>query len=166
MGEQTEPNPGPRRLREMAEALIESQSTMTLATAEDRRAWAAPVYYVFAGRTFYFFSTPDSRHIREAMAGSETAAAVFAASDSWREIRGLQMSGRVEGVSAGLEAIKGIQAYLRKYSFTQEFFKPGQRLDLHAFTERFRVKLYAFRPFLVLYLDNSIRFGFREEIHL
>ena len=74
------------------------------------------------------------------------------------------MSGCIESISPGLEAIEVIGAYLKRYTFTKEFFKPNESLDLGAFTKRFRVKLYTFRPSVAYYLDNQIRFGFKEKV--
>ncbi len=153
-------------LRDLAGKLIDSQSTMALATAENGKAWAAPVYYVFYEGAFYFFSAPDSRHIREASANNQASAAIYPFVTSWREICGIQMSGRIHKVKPGLKAIKALRAYVDKYPFTREFFDPGQDLDLESFGKRFRVRLYRFDPALVYYLDNRIRFGFREAIQL
>ncbi|MBE9544544.1 MAG: hypothetical protein IMF02_08640, partial [Proteobacteria bacterium] len=50
--------------------------------------------------------------------------------------------------------------------FTKEFFKENISLDLDTFAQRFGVKLYRFIPTLVYYLDNQIRFAFREEVTL
>lgn len=76
------------------------------------------------------------------------------------------MSGQMETVQARLGTIEVIRAYLKRFPFTKDFFKPGQALDLEAFAKRFKVKLYRFKPSLVYYMDNSIRFGFREEVLL
>ena len=65
-----------REITRLALALACEQNTMTLATACDNSAWAAPVYYVFDKTAFFFFSDPDSRHIREALAGGQAAAAI------------------------------------------------------------------------------------------
>jgi hypothetical protein len=59
-----------------------------------------------------------------------------------------------------------LRAYLKKYPFTTDFFKEKVPLDLDTFAERFGVKLYGFIPALVYYLDNRIRFAFREEVTL
>lgn len=152
--------------RTRAEGLIKEQSTMTLATSGKGEAWAAPVYYIYRKSSFYFFSDPSSRHIRESMESGQASAAIYADSTSWEGIRGIQMSGKVDQVQAGLEAVDAIRIYLRKFSFTKEFFKGGQSIDLDAFTKRFRVKLYRYTPALLYYMDNSIRFGFREEVRL
>ncbi len=153
-------------LRGLARSLIHEQSTLSLATARDGEAWAAPVYYVFHEGAFYFFSAPDSRHIEEALASGQASAAVYPFVSSWKEIRGLQMSGRIRKVKPGLKAVKAVRAYVDRYPFTREFFDPGQDLDLEAFGKRFRVRFYCFEPTLVYYMDNQIRFGFREAVEL
>jgi hypothetical protein len=162
----TKKTPDRLELTEMALRLVAGQNTLTLATADGGTAWAAPVYYVFVKSTFYFLSGPDSRHITEALKNSQASAAVHAAASTWKEIKGLQMTGQISAVNPGLEAVKVLRAYLKKYPFTTEFFKDNQSLDLGTFAERFGVKLYAFVPSLVYYLDNQIRFAFREEVTL
>jgi uncharacterized protein YhbP (UPF0306 family) len=158
--------PNGAELRRLAADLIESQSTMTLATAKAREAWAAPVYFVYSDTSFYFFSDPASRHIQESQASGQASSAISAKASSWVEIRGIQMSGRIELVPAGFEAIEAVKAYSKKFPFVKDFFSSGQLLDPAAFAKRFRVKLYRFKPDLIYYLDNGIRFGFREEITL
>ena len=161
-----EDSPSSAELKDRARDLIESQNTMTLATALKEQAWAAPVYYANLLFKFYFFSDPTSRHIREAMDSRQASAAVFEPASSWKGIRGIQMSGRIQSLSPGLEAVRALRAYLKKYPFTKEFFGKDQSLDLNAFITRFRVKLYRFEPSLLYYTDNSIRFSFRAEIPL
>ena len=150
----------------MARRLVAEQNTLTLATADGDTAWAAPVYYVFVKSTFYFLSGPDSRHISDALGSGQASAAVHAAASTWKEIKGLQMTGRIRAVKPGLEAARVLRAYLKKYPFTKDFFKDNLPLELDTFAERFGVKLYGFVPSLVYYLDNQIRFAFREEVTL
>jgi len=154
----------PENLHALAMELIDSQSTMSLATSADGKAWAAPVYYVFHDHEFFFFSSPDSRHIREALESGQASAAIYPFVSSWRDIRGIQMSGRVRKLGPGLKAVRAVRAYIAKYPFTREFFDPGEDLDLEGFGKRFRVRFYGFRPELVYYMDNRIKFSFREEI--
>jgi uncharacterized protein YhbP (UPF0306 family) len=158
--------PTSRELTAMARRLVDAQTTLTLATAEGDTAWAAPVYYVFVKPTFYFLSGPNSRHITEALRNGQASGAVHAAASTWKEIRGLQMTGRVRTVNPGLKAVQVLRAYLKKYPFTTNFFKENVSLDLDTFAERFGVKLYGFIPSLIYYLDNQIRFAFREEVTL
>ena len=162
----TDDQPGAAELRALAQELIQSQSTMTLATGKNSEAWAAPVYYVYHNAGFYFFSDPASRHIREALESGQASAAIHAPSFDWQDIRGMQMSGRVEHVAGKMEALKAVAAYLGRFPFAKDFFSAGVALDMAAFESRFRVKLYRFAPSLTYYLDNKIRFGFREEVEL
>ena len=166
MGDKEHTSLDDQGLKRLAMDLIEGQSTMTLATAKGDVAWSAPVYYVLFKSCFYFFSDPTSRHIEESLASGQASCSIYANASTWQEIRGIQMSGHVETVLPRLGAIEVIRAYLKKFPFTKDFFKPGQALDLEAFVKRFKVRLYRFKPTLVYYLDNSIRFGFREEVIL
>ena len=154
------------RYQEMALELINSQSTMSLATARDNRAWAAPVYYVYFKAAFYFFSSPDSRHIEEGMACEEVSAAIYPAVSSWQEIKGIQMSGSIKKAGLGFTAMGALRAYNSKYPFTKEFFKPGEALDLENFEKRFKVRFYCLVPSIIYYLDNQVEFGFRTEVVL
>jgi uncharacterized protein YhbP (UPF0306 family) len=155
-----------QELNDLAGRLASGQTTMTLATAKDDTAWAAPVYYVFFKSAFYFLSTPESRHVKEALENGRASAAIYASGSTWQEIRGLQMSGSIEPVEGSLEAFQVLRAYLKKFSFTKEFFKKNSSMDPESFWERFGVKLYQFKPSLVYYLDNRIRFAFREEVKI
>jgi uncharacterized protein YhbP (UPF0306 family) len=160
------PPPSQEDLRKLAEELIREQNTMTLSTAVKDVAWAAPVYYAHLAFMFYFFSDPGSRHIQEALASRQAAAAIFHQSSTWKEIRGIQMSGGLHPLSLGLESVRALRAYLKKFPFAQEFFSSGEKLDLDGFAKRFRVRLYRFQPELLYYMDNRIRFSFRERIEL
>ena len=160
------PAPTQEDLRKLAEELIREQNTMTLSTAAKDVAWAAPVYYANLGFRFYFFSDPSSRHIQEALASRQVSAAIFHQSSTWKEIRGIQMSGTLHPLSPGLESLRALRAYLGKFSFTQEFFGSGDKMDLDGFAKRFRVRFYRFQPALLYYMDNRIRFSFRESLKL
>ena len=146
--------------------LINSQTTMTLATSDGDSAWAAPVYYVYDRGIFYFFSDPASRHIQEGLAGGESSAAIHAPSKEWRDICGIQMSGEIERIPLGREAASAFGAYLKKYPFCKEFFSPGSVMNLETFVGRFKAKLYKFLPTRSYYQDNRIKFGHRELVDL
>jgi len=159
-------NSPPHDFKSSAQKLLREKATMTLATAHGDDPWAAPVYFVYRKGALYFFSDPGSRHITEALKTGRASAAVFEDSDSWREIKGLQMSGSVFRVHQGKEALEALVGYVRKFSFVKEFFKQGGEMNLAAFQQRFNVKLYCFKPRLIYYQDNSIKFGFRREVDL
>jgi uncharacterized protein YhbP (UPF0306 family) len=159
-----DPNAG--EISRLALDLIRRQRTMTLATTDGRGAWAAPVYYLYHENAFFFFSDPQSRHIRETSGGNRAAAAIHADGQGWRKIKGVQMSGLVRQASTGMAGARAVAAYLQRFPFTQDLFDPGAATNLAAFTKRFKVKLYRFDPQLVFYQDNGIRFGFRVQTRL
>jgi len=158
--------PNDEKLRSLAKELINGQSAMTVATGRSNIAWAAPVYYVLHTSDFYFFSDPKSRHIIEALESKQASVAIHAFASTWREIRGIQMSGRIQAVRTGIKAIQAIRAYLKKFPFAKEFFSDSESLDLTSFGKTFGVRLYKFRPDLIYYTDNRIHFGFRSKISL
>jgi uncharacterized protein YhbP (UPF0306 family) len=162
MKKNSEPNA--ETIGKLAVDFIRRQRTMTLATTNGTAAWAAPVYYQYHGNAFYFFSDPNSRHIRETSGDNRAAAAIHGEVEGWRGIKGVQMSGWVRKVSTGVAGARAVVAYLKKFPFITDFFDPGAAVDLAALTDRFSVRLYRFDPKLVFYQDNQIRFGFRVEV--
>jgi uncharacterized protein len=149
-----------------AKKLINEKLTMTLATASHDAAWAAPVYFVVWGDCFYFFSNPQSRHIIEALRSGQAAAAIYEESAQWEGLKGIQMSGKINVVSPGLEAINALGAYVKKFSLMNSFFADPGALNLEGLLSRFQARLYSLSPDLIYYMDNAISFGFREKIRL
>jgi uncharacterized protein YhbP (UPF0306 family) len=147
-------------------ALIRGGSTLTLATAAGNGPWSAPVYYVFLDGCFYFFSSPDSRHIREAAASGSAAASVFEAGDSWQTLKGLQMAGKIESVESAVRCLKVVTAYLQRYDFVRAFFTGRSSLTADDFFSRFRARLYAFLPEAVYFVDNRMGMGNRRQVNL
>lgn len=150
--------------RDAALALSQNESTLTLATADESGPWSAPVYYVCHRGRFYFFSSPQSRHIRQATDSGKAAASLFQAADSWQAIRGLQMVGALKRVQSMALSIKVIAIYLNRFAFVGDFFPDHPAPDLAAFFSRFKARLYAFTPTSVYYIDNRFGFGSRQRI--
>ena len=150
--------------REAAQALIQDESTLTLATAGEAGPWSAPVYYVCLDGRFYFFSSPESCHIRQAMASGGAAASLFHQADSWQAIRGIQMTGTLERIRSAALSMKAVVSYLKRFPFTREFFPDNPTPDPNAFFSRFKARLYAFTPTDIYYIDNRFGFGTRQRI--
>ena len=148
----------------LARQLIQSQKTLVLATA-DPEPWCAPVYYIYRNRRFYFFSSAASRHIEAAAASGRCAGAIFRDSDAWRQIEGLQMIGKLERISVGVEALRVFNAYVNRFPTVKDFFLDSV-LNIDHFFDRFRTHLYAFLPERAFYLSNEGGFGKRLEIEL
>jgi uncharacterized protein len=160
------PKTDTNHINEFAKKLLHEKYTMTLATADQNIAWAAPVYFVLDKTNFYFFSDPKSRHVREALAAGQAAAAIYEESSQWQNLRGIQMSGKVKRVPAGSQAGAAVRAYIRKFPLVASFFSENSKIDLSTISSRFHTKLYCFIPGLIYYMDNAISFGFREEIQI
>lgn len=136
--------------------LIESRKTMVLATA-GAGAWAAPVYYIFHANCFYFFSSPRSRHVTEALATGQCAASIFRDSSDWRAIEGLQMEGRVEEADPEPQMF---DAYLARFPTARELGGSSAA----EFAGKLRARMYRFVPERRFYLNNGLGFGRRVEL--
>lgn len=138
---------------------------MTLATAAGNNPWAAPVYYANHGDGFYFFSNPESRHIKESLASGTAASAIYMENASWRNFTGLQMAGEILIVPGGAQASRAIFAYTKKFPLIKTFFSGIKEIRFSDFSNKFHATLYCFKPDLILFMDNSVEFGFRETLN-
>ncbi len=149
-----------------AMALVKSQRTMVLATSEANDCWAAPVYYAYHDGAFYFFSSPNSRHIQQGIIANQTAAAVFADSEQWEEIHGLQMKGRVEAVEKTVEKIAAVARFITKFPFAKPFLQTGADTTASAPAVGEKVKMFRFVPQTAYYVNNRLGFGKRFAVNL
>ncbi|MDA8139887.1 MAG: pyridoxamine 5'-phosphate oxidase family protein [Desulfobacteraceae bacterium] len=152
----------------LALALIHQQRTMVLATAADGAPWAAPVYFVYHAPGFYFFSSPRARHVEEGLGADVVAASIFADSDQWDQIQGLQMSGRLQWVQKKTKKIAISARFILKFPFAEPFLRSGQEVKRPRATPDIanRVQLYMFEPSEVYYLNNRLGFGQRIPMAL
>lgn len=142
------------------EELITQARVMTLATTGDNGPWAAPVYYLYRDKQFYFFSSPDSQHIQDGL-DRRCAAAVFSTHASVEKLEGLQMSGTVLHQKTGIRAAAVAGAYARRFGIPFSGSDP-----LKFFQNTFHACLYVFAPDLIYYMDNRQGFGCREKVDL
>lgn len=148
--------------RYKAMKLIDNKRTMVLATSSDNTPWAAPVYYLYTGGAFYFYSSAHSQHTRQALSGKAIAAAIYADGDRLDQIEGLQMTGTVAPVSQAAEKLSVAACYLIKFPLAKSLLgDPGAAKALPSDTN-----LYRLDPLKVYYLDNGAGFGRRLEITL
>ena len=165
----TQPTSDPHadsRDRADALALMEESAAMTLAVTTADGPWAAPVYYVYrpADGGFYFFSSPDSRHVAAALEAGGCGAAIFRPSDTWQDICGLQMRGALAPVSP-LDGIRALAHYLKKFPFSRDLL-PSAEDSLESFRNQMGVGLYRFRAQQMEWMNNRIRFGYRRKLTL
>jgi uncharacterized protein YhbP (UPF0306 family) len=148
----------PDTIRSVRE-LLESQSTLTLATVDEHGNPDAVSLFFFlrngSGLTLYWLSSADSRHSLNLRARPRVAVAIYACVNRWEKIRGAQLEGTATEVSDPLERREIIAGYRRR-------FRLGTLLSA-AISQS---TLYAFRPSWVRYTDNSRGFGYRAEMEM
>ena len=151
--------------RSAALTLIQSESTLTLATTGPSGPWSAPVYYVWVDDRFCFFSSPESRHIRQAIASGKAAASLFHQADTWQALRGIQLAGTVQRVQSVSLSLKAVAKYLKRFPFTLDFFPDDPAPDATAFFLRFKARLFMLTPTDIFYTDNRLGFATRQQVH-
>jgi len=145
-------------------SLLREERTLVLATA-DPGPWSAPVYFLHLRGRFFFFSSPESRHVRGALATGHCAGSIHRSSDDWREIVGLQMDGTLQEIPAGPEAEDAFAAYVRKFPAVRDLV-PGAALDLALLIDTLRARMYVFVPESVFLVDNRAGISGRRAIQL
>ncbi len=154
-------------IKKAALDIIDMQQVITIATSDNGVPWAAPVYYIFYDGLFYFFSKPDSRHIADSLNTGKSAASIHSESSGWADIRGVQMEGVISAVGINKSSGIAFSRYIKKFNFIKEIKQSGASIkDLSSLESTFKVKFYKLKPDTAYYIDNSIRFGFRERVRL
>ena len=150
------------KIRSSASELARTGRVMTLSTFDGGTSWAAPVYYMFSAGSFYFFSNHEARHIRDIRhTGGTCAASSFHDDIQMENIKGLQMQGRIEKVDRKVESSLKALEYVKKFQI-----ECGRSRITEFFYKAYNASLYKFVPESVFYMDNSIRFGFRQRVSL
>ncbi len=145
------------------EDYLSEHNVLNLSTCGEDGPWAAAVFYAHTGLQFFFMSNPDTRHGRHIVATGRMAAAVHEDYSSWREIKGVQMTGSVRVVDDPAGRKEGLKAFFRKFCFAEAFLRGDVP---EALRERMRnIHLFCFEPDLVLWLDNSTGFGNRVQVY-
>jgi len=143
---------------------IEAHNTMTLATCADNVPWAATVFYASDDLDLYFFSAPDSRHCQNLAVNARVAVTIQEDYKDWRQIKGVQLAGKVTLVDSVLEKAKALAVYARKYPAVIKLFTdPSSGVFHKAFL---KVKFYRVNPERVFFIDNAQGFGKRQELVL
>jgi uncharacterized protein YhbP (UPF0306 family) len=148
-------------LKQQILGYLDSHNTMTLATSAGNSPWAATVFYASQDFHLYFFSAPESRHCQNLAANPRVAVTVQEDYKDWREIKGIQLEGKVVAVDSVLEKAKVMTIYARKYPAVIKLFtNPASGVFYKAFL---KVKFYCVVPERVFYIDNEQGFGKRQE---
>jgi uncharacterized protein YhbP (UPF0306 family) len=154
-------------LRALALAYLAAHNTVSLATLGPDGPWAATVFYASVEFDLYFLSEPKTRHAQNVLGNPTIAGTINEDYHDWRQIKGIQLTGRCVELAEPLEIQAGLDAYVAKYPFVGQFLAPGRLLEGMAVAGRpLNVRLYQVTPTQVLYLDNERGFSNRQEIPL
>jgi uncharacterized protein YhbP (UPF0306 family) len=103
----------------------------------------------------YFFSDALSQHAHDTRLNSAAAVTIYAESQGWQDIRGLQMRGTIHLVPPGPDWGGAWEAYCEKFPFARQFEAVVAQNTL-----------YAFSPSWIRLIDNRQSFGFKQEWQL
>jgi len=152
------------KLSKIVADYLDCFTTMTLACCKGDRPWAAAVYYARQGLDLIFFSSPGSLHSTMLEQNPTAAATVHGDYREWKEIKGLQLGGRVERITTKAAKAKALAFYIGRYPFVGEFLTDPGHFDTNAARKVLGVGLYLFRPTTILYIDNEAGFGTRWKL--
>lgn len=146
-------------------AFIAQHHVMTLASAGENGPWIAPVFYAeyrdeHDRPRLAFVSSPASRHATELGADGRAAAAIHVDTTEWRQIRGLQLSGRVH-LLEGEERERARRRYAEKFPAIGNPARAPEAI-VRAFA---RIHWFVFVPERAFLTDNAVSFGRRAEFH-
>lgn len=130
---------------------------LTLATVgADGELHAADVCFAAdESLNLFFFSDPASQHAKDIIQNPRAAATIHPECLDWREIRGLQLRGRVSIVTDARLWEQAWKLYQQKFPFAAELAEVVAQNQL-----------YIFEPEWVRLVDNRVSFGYKQEWQL
>jgi len=144
-------------------AFLAAHTTLALATVgPDGAPAAAAVFYAHDDAlNLYFLSEERTQHGQNLLRNAQVAGTIQADGQDWRAIQGLQVRGRAFPVAGG-ELAHAAAVYGRKYAFVAALLAgsggPGVLAGPLA-----KARFWVLRPAWVRLIDNTVRFGFKEE---
>jgi uncharacterized protein YhbP (UPF0306 family) len=143
--------------------MLADHNTMTIATINHlKKPEAAAVFYVNNGFQLFFFSNPASRHAQNIGEGCTCAATIQKDYENWREIKGLQLEGKVVPLASTMDKTLVMKLYLKKYGFLNDVLVAGHKI----FAALQKAKIYKFTPETIWLTDNNYAFGERRKLTL
>lgn len=136
---------------------LSTHSTMALATVgADGLPQVTPLFFVADEHVqLYWLSSPNSRHSRNLAERPHAAATIYPDVWDWTAIRGVQLEGGVATLDTAEQRAPILARYRAKFPLPPSF-------DAQIAAS----VVYRLRPTWLRWLDNSVRFGHREEATL
>lgn len=150
--------------RGRARRFCDEIGTLTLATCNDGKPWAATVFFA-ADQNFnlYFVSDHRTQHGRDMVANAEVAATINPDVNNWSDVAGLQIRGTV-AVVEGMERAKALALYFKKFPQIDALFAKPKGEHEETIARRLKAaNFYRITPGMIRVIDNAQGFGHREE---
>ena len=152
-------NEPPDRLHARVREFLSAHHVATIATCGGGSPWAAAVFYLCDGATFYFLSSPDSRHAQNLAANARVALTVQQDRSDWLQIKGVQLEGTALEI-CGEEEARVRRLYGEKFPVVGLLNKaPSAIVKALA-----RVRWYKVLPQTLYFIDNSRGLGHRDQL--
>ncbi len=154
-------------LRRDIARFLQRHNTLSLATTGAAAPWAASVFFASdAALTLYFVTDPKTHHGQDLKANARVAGTVNADCESWAAIRGVQLTGHAAEVdSTQRDRVRAI--YLDKFAEVARLLAEPQSEQERLIGERLAATpFYQLRPDWIRLIDNTRRFGFKQELTL
>ena len=140
---------------------LRNHNVLTLATYGPEGLWAAAVFYVNEGFTFYFLSSPNSRHSRNLTKCPDVVGTIQEDYKNWSEIKGIQFEGEAQQLE-GVEQAEAIRHYGAKFPLVGNL----DQATTEIVTAMSKITWYKIIPMHLYFIDNSLGFGHRDEMLL
>lgn len=146
---------------------LAAHNTMSLATCDGTRPWAASVFYASDNDlNLYFVSDVQTRHCLDLASNGLVAATINDDCDDWNRITGLQITGEAKPVPANDRA-RVETLYLEKFSAIRELIQSPKTDREKIIAGRLRdAKFYCITPDWLRLINNTETFGHKEEYTL
>ena len=148
--------------------LLETESVLTLATADACGSWSAPVLYaatlIEERPILYFLSAHSSRHIKNLPINRSAAGSIYAGyQGDWQTIKGVQMHGAISELTE--DAIQHWQmVYFARFPEVADMIdKPVTEQQKKIASAFKRSGKFSFTPSLIKLTDNSAEFADRNQ---
>ena len=149
-------------------SLLQTESVLTLATADACGSWSAPVLYaanlVNDQPVVYFLSAHSSRHIKNLSVNGSAAASIYAAyQGDWQAIQGLQMHGAIVEVDQQEKDLWQTTYFSRFPEVANMINSPASESEQKIAQAFEKSGKYRFTPQFIRVTDNSGQFAQKNE---
>jgi len=154
-------------LKERLLLFLNEHNTLTIATRNAQSIWAATVFYIAdAEMNLYFLSSDKTRHIQDIQSHNEVAVTIYQDVSDWQSIQGVQATGHVSHVGED-DKSSILNQYISKYIFLKKLLNNPKDEQEEKIAQQFKtIGLFKLKPFYYRIIDNSIEFGYKQDITL